>query len=91
VDDAERVLAQQVIFQQQFRTALRLDRAGRAQELSMLLALRGKYMVAQDEVLSANRAYAGLARTREDALLAASAVERSVAFTSEAQPSVRRR
>jgi len=40
---AERVLAQQVIFQQQFRTALRGPRRTRA-ELSMLLALRGKYM-----------------------------------------------
>ena len=85
LDDAERVLAQQVIFQQQFRTALRLDREGRAQELSLLLALRAKYVVAQGEVLSANRAYAGLARTREDALLAASLVDRERYLTTNHQ------
>jgi hypothetical protein len=85
LQDAERVLAQQLIFQQQFRNALRSDRSARAQELSMLLSLRAKYAVAQDEVLSANRAYAGLARTREDALLAASMVDRERYLTTNHQ------
>ena len=85
LDDAERVLSQQLTFQQQFRNALRLDRAGRAQELSLLLALRSKYLVAQDEVVSANRAYAGLTRTREDALLAASLVDRERYLTTNHQ------
>jgi hypothetical protein len=85
LEDAERVLAQQLTFQQQFRNALRSDRSARSQELSMLLSLRAKYAVAQDEVLSANRAYAGLARTREDALLAASMVDRERYLTTNHQ------
>jgi hypothetical protein len=85
LEDAERVLVQQVVFQQQFRNALRLDRAARAQELSLLLALRSKYVVAQEEVVSANRAYAGLARTREDALLAAKLVDRERYLTTNHQ------
>ena len=85
LDDAERVLAQQLTFQQQFRNALRSDRSARAEELSMLLSLRGKYAVAQDEMVSANRAYAGLTRTREDALLAASLVDRERYLTTNHQ------
>ncbi len=34
LEDAERVLLQQVVFQQQFRSALRTERGARAQELS---------------------------------------------------------
>jgi len=85
LDDAERVLAQQLTFQQQFKNALRSDRAARAEELSMLLALRTKYVASQEDVVSANRAYAGLARTREDALLAASMVDRERYLTTNHQ------
>jgi len=85
LDDAERVLAQQLTFQQQFKNALRSDRAARAEELAMLLALRTKYVASQEEVVSANRAYAGLARTREDALLAASMVDRERYLTTNHQ------
>src|SRR5207237_10085481 len=46
LDDAERVLAQQVIFRQQLRPAWRLGRGGRAQERSLVLPLRAECVLA---------------------------------------------
>ena len=72
-------------FQQQFRNALHSERAMRSHELSLLLALRAKYVAAQDEVVAANQAYAGLARTREEALFAAHLVDRERYLTTNHQ------
>src|SRR5207302_1625813 len=82
LDEAQRVLAQQRTFQQQFRNTLYAERAMRSHELSLLLALRAKYVAAQAEVLAANQAYAGLARTREDALFADNLAEQLRITTS---------
>jgi hypothetical protein len=85
LDEAQRVLAQQRTFQQQFRNALYSERAMRSHELSLLLAVRAKYVAAQDDVVAANQAYAGLARTREETLFAAHLVDRERYLTTNHQ------
>jgi hypothetical protein len=85
LDDVERGLAQQRTFQQQFRNALQAERAVRSHELSLWLALRAKYVTTQDDVVTANHAYAGLARTREDSLFATHLVDRERYLTTNHQ------
>lgn len=69
--DAERTAAAEHAFQQRFLVALSDERASKSRTAKRLAALRLEYNHARDEILTSNRAYAGLTRARTDAMFGA--------------------
>jgi hypothetical protein len=73
--ETERIIAAERRFQERFRTALRSERRARAAELALLEQLRPEHDRAREEIEGSNRAYAGLARVRGEALRSASLLD----------------
>lgn len=72
-------------FQERFRVALGSERTARAKSLRRLAALRREYQEASREISESNRAYAGMARTRTEALYNARMLEREERLTANHQ------
>ncbi|HEX8823057.1 MAG TPA: hypothetical protein VF794_24225 [Archangium sp.] len=85
LEQAERLLGAEKDFQQRFQVALGSERAARAKSLRRLAALRQEYLQAAGEITESNRAYAGMARTRTEALYEARLLEREERLTENHQ------
>ncbi len=83
--DAMRATSAQRTFQERFKRALRVDHQARSRELASLMQLRQQYAATREEIVASNRAYAGMARTRADALLSAGLLEREGYLTTNHQ------
>lgn len=81
IADAERIVAAERAFQQRFQVALRSERTARDRVARRLAELRREYTSAREEILQSNRAYAGLARVRTDALYGARLLEQEDKLT----------
>jgi hypothetical protein len=85
LEQAERVLGSEEDFQERFRVALGSERKARARSLRRLAALRREYQQAAGEIAESNRAYAGMERTRTEALYNAKLMEREQRLTANHQ------
>ncbi len=81
LEQAERLLDAEQDFQTRFRVALGSERESRARALRRLAALRREYQEAAGEIAESNRAYAGMARTRTEALYNARMLDREERLT----------
>ncbi|NVJ05163.1 hypothetical protein HUW63_07910 [Myxococcus sp. AM001] len=81
ISDAERTIGAERAFQQRFLVALRGERDARDRVARRLSSLRREYSSARAEIVQSNRAYAGLARTRTDALYNARLLEQEEKLT----------
>jgi hypothetical protein len=71
IHDAERVAAAHQRFQRRFAEAVETERHSMKQQKQRLDTLRRAYAAVQEEIQTANRAFAGLSRTRAEELTAA--------------------
>ena len=85
LEQAERLLGAEQDFQARFRLALGGERTARAGALKRLATLRREYQQAAGEIAESNRAYAGMARTRTEALYNAKLLEREERLTANHQ------
>jgi len=85
LDDARRIVESEEGFQERFTAAVKGDRNFRARELRELLALREKQVKARAEFDNATLPYAGMAKSRAEALQAASLVDRESFLTTNHQ------
>ncbi|MGZ3458279.1 MAG: hypothetical protein ACXU86_07180, partial [Archangium sp.] len=85
LEQAERLLGAEKEFQERFRVALASERDARQKALHRLAALRREYGQAAGEIAESNRAYAGMARTRTEALYNARLLEREERLTTNHQ------
>jgi hypothetical protein len=85
LEQAERLLGAEQDFQERFRVALGSERQTRARALRRLAALRQEYQEAAGEITRSNQAYAGMARTRMEALYNARLLEREERLTANHQ------
>ncbi len=81
----ERIITAEQAFQGRFRAAMKSERQARARALHRLVALHQEYRKAAREISAANRAYARMARKREESLYAARLVEREQHLTANHQ------
>lgn len=85
LEQAERTLGSEKDFQVRFRLALSSERDARAKSLRRLATLRREYREAAEEIAESNRAYAGMARTRTEALYNAKMLDREERLTANHQ------
>ncbi|QRO01815.1 hypothetical protein JRI60_23750 [Archangium violaceum] len=85
LEQAERLLGSEKDFQERFRLALSGEREARAKSLRRLAVLRREYREAAEEIAESNRAYAGMARTRTEALYNARMLVREERLTANHQ------
>jgi hypothetical protein len=85
LEQAERLAASERDFQERFQVALGSEREARARSVRRLASLRREYQRASEEIAESNRAYAGLARTRTEALYNARLLEREERLTANHQ------
>ncbi|PTL76928.1 hypothetical protein [Vitiosangium sp. GDMCC 1.1324] len=85
LEQAQRLLGTEKDFQERFRLALGSEREARAKALRRLAMLRQEYQQAAQEISESNRAYAGMARTRTEALYKARMLEREDRLTANHQ------
>lgn len=74
--EAERVIITQEVFQARFADAVEDEREARVRELKRLALLKRAYRTAEEEILSSNKAFSGLARVRAEAMKDASMLTR---------------
>ncbi|MBJ6762836.1 hypothetical protein JGU66_18890 [Myxococcaceae bacterium JPH2] len=79
--DAERTIHAERSFQQRFQVALKSERDARARMAQRLGVLHQEYRRTQQDIEEANRAFAGLSRTRSEALLTAKLLDREDKLT----------
>lgn len=79
--DAERTVAIEKAFQQRFQVALKGERISRDNLAKRLASLKHEYLLARQDIAESNRAFAGMARTRTDALFGARLLEREDRLT----------
>ncbi|XXF81082.1 hypothetical protein P2318_15360 [Myxococcaceae bacterium GXIMD 01537] len=85
LEDAIRVSEAEHSFQQRFGGALAAQREAQDLTLQKLNSLRAEYYRARKEISESNRAYAGLARGRTDALFGARLVSQEEHLTTQHQ------
>lgn len=85
LEDAARIASTERTFQKRFRLALSEQREARDATLRRLASLRREYEHTEGEVSESNRAYAGLARGRTEALYGARLVDQEERLTTQHQ------
>lgn len=81
--DAARIAEAEGAFQKRFKAALAEQRAAQEQALRRLASLHREYRQSRQEISLSNRAFAGLARERTDALYGARLVDQEAHLTTQ--------
>lgn len=83
LEDATRIIEAEGTFQKRFRAALTEERQAQEQALRRLAALEREHQRSRKEIALSNRAFAGLARGRTEALYGARLVEQEAHLTTQ--------